>query len=420
MRVLFTAKPETAHLLAMVPLAWAMRTAGHEVRFASQPGFADAITRAGLTAVGVGRDTDVWQLSARYPSWPWAMTPDLPVPYDTAAYPERATWQHLSDGYADVLKSWHKPVSFPMIAGLVEFAREWEPDLVIWEPTAYAGPIAAKACGAVHARLLWSMDVFGVTRDHFLRVRGDRREDPFAEWLGSYGAKYGFEFSEDMTVGQFTIDQIPGSLRMAADLHYEPMRFVPYGGAAEVPKWLWTKPAESRVALTMGLSATDHGMGYAVSAQEVLDALADLDVEVVATIAEAEQGKLGRLPGNARVLSYVPLQALAPTCSAVISHGGFGTMLTTALHGVPQLALPWDFDGPAFIRRATAQGATLAVPAAQATAGQIRDNVQRLLHEPVFRARAAQLRDEMYAMPTPHQLVPRLEELTVKYRTAAR
>ncbi len=36
MRVLFTTYAEKTHFLAMAPLAWALRTAGHEVVVASQ------------------------------------------------------------------------------------------------------------------------------------------------------------------------------------------------------------------------------------------------------------------------------------------------------------------------------------------------------------------------------------------------
>ena len=56
MRVLLASYPDRPIFHPMVPLAWALRTAGHEVRFACQPAFADTITRAGLTAVPVGRD----------------------------------------------------------------------------------------------------------------------------------------------------------------------------------------------------------------------------------------------------------------------------------------------------------------------------------------------------------------------------
>ncbi|MGW2784745.1 hypothetical protein ACWC3X_26360 [Streptomyces populi] len=37
-----------------MPLAWSLRTAGHEVRVACRPDLLDAVTSAGLTAVGVG------------------------------------------------------------------------------------------------------------------------------------------------------------------------------------------------------------------------------------------------------------------------------------------------------------------------------------------------------------------------------
>ena len=61
MRVLFVTSPEKTIFLSMVPMAWALRTAGHEVRVASRPGFANVITQAGLTAVPAGRDTDLWR-----------------------------------------------------------------------------------------------------------------------------------------------------------------------------------------------------------------------------------------------------------------------------------------------------------------------------------------------------------------------
>ena len=100
MRVLFTVNPEKAHYFAMVPLAWALRTAGHEVRVASQPRFADEITQSGLTAVPVGRDTNLWELIPRhddYRDWTWEPTYGLDdhVPYDVVEYPERATGAHV-------------------------------------------------------------------------------------------------------------------------------------------------------------------------------------------------------------------------------------------------------------------------------------------------------------------------------------
>ena len=421
MRVLFAVHPEKSIFLYMVPLAWALRTAGHEVRFASQPGFADTITQAGLTAVPVGRDRDLWRMARLEPGLVEEARAGLPVPYDIVEDPANATWDRMRYGQVGAMET-ARDQNFPLIADLVRFARHWRPDLVVWEPFTYAGPIAARACGAAHARLLWSVDVFGLTRDHFLRVKSEQppaeRVDPLADWLGGYARKYGSDFAEDMATGHFTIDQFPRSLQVEADLHYLRMRYVPYGGPAVVPKWLWAKPERPRVALTMGLTSTEIFDSYTISMRDVLDALADLDIEVVATISESEQRKLGPVPANARVVSYVPWHALVPTCSVVINHAGAATLATTALHPVPQLALPYHFDQPILARKLAEQGAGLEIHTTRATGANVRESVLRLLTEPAFRAGAARLTDEIRSLPTPNQLVPQLEELTAKYRSA--
>jgi glycosyltransferase (activator-dependent family) len=422
MRVLFAAKGDKTIFQYLVPLAWALRTAGHEVRFASQPSFADTITGAGLTAVPVGRDRDMWRLAYLNRAQLEVERATIPKPYDVAAFPEKATWEYLTEGMDEALYYWHKMENFGLISELVAYARHWRPDLVIWEPASFAGAIAARACGAAHARLLFGVDVFGLTRGHVLRLNAarppDRRTDAMADWLGSYARRYGFGFTEDLVTGHFTIDQFPRSLQPEADLHYVRMRYVPYGGRAVVPRWLWEPPARPRVAFTMGLSATDRYQGYTVDVQDILDSVADLDIEFVATIADRVREQLARIPDNARLVPYVPLQALLPTCAAVIHHAGVGTLATTALHGVPHLAVPWDVDQPALAARMVAAGAGLAVPAPKVTGPTIRDNLTRLLTEPAFRAGAGRLRAEMLAQPGPNAFVPRLVELVRRHRGA--
>ena len=422
MRILVTTYQEKTFFYHLVPLAWALRTAGHEVRVATQPGFADVVTKAGLTAVPVGHERDFWRITASKPERLAAVRAGIMAPYDAFDDPAKATWEYLKPGMADAVWGWHRTSNFPMIAGLVDFAREWQPDLVIWEPLTYAGAIAAKACGAAHARLLWSIDIFGGVRDTYLKLNSAQpvgeQTDPFADWFGGYGRKYGFEFTEDMVTGNFTLDHMPASLQIpASGVDYRRMRYVAYGGPATVPKWLQDKPKRPRVAFTLGLSATEIFDGYNVPLSEVLDSLSDLDIEVVATVPEPEQRKLAHVPSNARLVSYVPLHALAPTCAAAVHHGGFGTLATFAQHAVPQLTLPFHFDEPIFADGLARQGASLRIDATTATGQSIRDGVQRLISEDSFREGAARLRDEIAALPAPGQVVADLEQLTVKHRT---
>jgi glycosyltransferase (activator-dependent family) len=422
MRVLFTTYPQKTHFMAMAPLAWALRTAGHEVCFASQPKFADVITQAGLTAVPVGTNRDLGQILARDANWFRIGLNGMPVPYDSVDWPqEQVTWSYLQDGYDIQVPKWHKMSNVPLVSDLVDFARHWQPDLVIWEPSTYAGAIAAAACGAAHARMLFSVDGFGVTRQRHQRLKTEQpqadRSDPLADWIASYGAQYGFEFSEELITGQFTISLVPPSLGVEADLHYLPVRHIPYAGAAVVPAWLRAEPQRPRVAITMGISTADL-TGEVVDLPDVLAELADLDIEIVATLSEAAQRNIPTVPDNVRLVSYVPLHALVPTCTAVMHHGGFGTLLTTAAHGKPQLILPWNNDGPSLARRVAAQGAGLALHVFQGSGRPVRDRLLRILRETKFQQAADRLSAEVRAMPAPNEVVGDLEKLTARYRGA--
>jgi glycosyltransferase (activator-dependent family) len=408
MRVLFTCYAEKTHFMAMAPLAWALRTAGHEAVFASQPRFAEVINQAGLTSVPVGSNREPWRAMSWKAETRAAIRKGLPEPYDAAEAPERATWEHLVHGYAKAVAGWHKLINVPLIPDLVEFARHWRPDLVVWEPTTYAGAVAAKTIGATHARLLFSADIYGITRRHFLRLKDERGEtaDPLADWLGAY-----VDFTEDMATGHFTIDQAPPSLAVrAGELHYLSMRHTPYGGPAVIPEWLREPPRRPRVALTLGLVATERFDGYHVDPQDILTALGDLDVEVVATLPEREQRKLTHVPANTRLVPYVPLQALAPTLAAIIHHAGFGTVATIAHHPVPHLVIPGDTDSPATARKLTEQGCALTLH--HPTADTIRSHLHRLLADPTHRSRAHALAAEVHASPSANDLIPHLERLT--------
>ncbi|MBZ2409385.1 activator-dependent family glycosyltransferase [Streptomyces sp. L06] len=407
MRVLFTCYPERTHFLLMAPLAWALRAAGHEVRVAAQPKLTETVTGAGLTAVPVGSDRDLWQVLGRIRDEAAPLVPGLPEPYDAVERDEAdITLEYLRAGYAHHIGNWAKMINVPLVPGLVDFARSWRPDLVIWEPLTHAGAIAARAVGAAHARLLIGADVHGIARQHFRRLGGHLGADPLAEWLGGYARKYGFAFDESLVTGDFSLDVLPPPLQVhAPGLDYRSMRYVPYGGAAVVPKWLREPPVRPRVALTLGLTVSDHGIGYPVGVREILDAVADLDIELVATIGEAGRAALGTIPDNTRLVSYVPLQDLLPTCSAIIHHAGVGTLMTAALYGVPQLTLPWDVDQPLLSGRLAAHGAGLTTHATRATGEQVRRQLQQLLHEEVFRERAAQLRCESEAVESPGGLV---------------
>ncbi|WP_409493540.1 activator-dependent family glycosyltransferase [Amycolatopsis sp. cmx-11-12] len=419
MRVLFTTFAAKSHLYDMVPLAWALHTAGHEVRVASQPDLAEDITRASLTAVPVGEELNLDQVLQEDTSDEDPSLADLDIAENR---PEMLTWDYVLRVF-----QWYSPVMFEGLAGeavmddIVEFAREWRPDLVIWDPMTFSGPVAARASGAAHARMLFGQDFIGRMRGHFMRLKLQQQpgnqQDPMAEWLDATMKRFNSSFAEEMVVGQWSIDSTPAWMRLPLDINYVPVRFVPYHGPVAVPEWLSERPARPRVCLTAGISGREVMGGDWVPIPQMLEAVADLDIDVVATLDASQLEAVKAIPDNVQLFDFFPLNVLMPTCSAVIHHGGAGAFGTALANAVPQLIIPnhiWDTVVKA--EQFAERGAGLFLDPEGLTTDTLRSKLLRLLEDPSFADGAAQARDDFLATPSPNDIVPVLEELTAKHR----
>ena len=135
MRVLFVTFPWKTHFFLSVPLAWALQTAGHEVRVASEPALTDTITGAGLTAVEVGSPQTVQERGAatQDKDVPARKSPEGTVDslYEIGGERERISWDHLTwlDDFVFVPRV--KFINDGMVEDLVAYCRSWEPDLIL-------------------------------------------------------------------------------------------------------------------------------------------------------------------------------------------------------------------------------------------------------------------------------------------------
>ncbi|MEU8976269.1 activator-dependent family glycosyltransferase [Streptomyces monashensis] len=412
MRVLFAGLPEKSHVFTMVPLAWALTAAGHEVLMANAPSLNDAVTGAGLVAAPIGTDHD-------------DVHRDMAVARDSQDA-DVANWSRL--GYGDVdhaslveRYSISVPYGFaryndPILDDLVALARDWKPDLVVRDPIAYAGGIAARACGAAHARLLWSADVYGQARATFVElaqdVPQDQRADPLADWLDERAGAYGVRCDEELLNGQFTLDTLPPSLRPPSGLHQVSMRYVPYNGPAVRWQWLREEPKRPRVCVTLGRTNTEAYGGDYVDVAELLRALSRLDADIVAALMPEQAEQLDNLPANVLAVSGVALSTLMPTCSAVVHHGGWGSFSTALVNAVPQLAMSTLVADQELRGRSLEDaGAGFFLHHTDADPDRVTDLTRQLLEDPSHAAAAGRLRDESAAMPSPHAVVAELERL---------
>ncbi|MCW2931929.1 MAG: kedS10 [Actinomycetia bacterium] len=428
MRILFLICPNKTHLYAITPLAWALQTAGHHVRVASQPDrvglTAEDIARTGLTAVSIGEEISLAvDMEARIEA-EIAQRVTTDGPYEQQR--KSVQGDHAREdprGELDQLARHHYPYFSPdsVIVDAVSYARGWKPDLVIWDgmTMAFSGPVAARACGAAHARF-----VFGT--DALVQLRTAAREqnlgsDPMRDCLEPILERFGMDFTDEMAVGQWSINAMPPWTWLPPDMHYLMMRPVPFNGPSVVPEWLHEEPERERVCITAGLSFRGANAGLSTSA--LLEAVADLDAEVVITLSREHVAALPSLPGNVRTTEFVPMTALLPSCSAIVHHGGYGTFISAIEHAVPQLVMPGKLGndkywGPvAMANGLEKQGAGVYVSdPGRLTPDGLRDHLMKVLKDPAFGNNAARLRDEAGEMPTPNDVVPAIEKLTAGHR----
>ncbi|MEU0811549.1 activator-dependent family glycosyltransferase [Streptomyces sp. NPDC005970] len=420
MRVLFVTFPWKTHLYLTVPMAWALRTAGHDVHVASSPEFTDVITGTGLTAVAAGSGPSLQEKGDLIIQR--AARSGMVLPTVDYAREEQLTWENLK-AFHTVFAMIMEAANDSMVDDLVAYCRSWKPDLVVWESMSYAGSVAAAAAGVPHARMHLAIDVGTPLRQRFLTVRAQQppgdREDPVEEWMSKWASKYGFDASEELLTGQFTIDQMPDSIRSESDVRNVSVRYVPHNGPSVIPNWIHEKPPAPRVLATFGVSMWSVAGSQPVPVgqiQEMLDSVADLDIELMLTLSESIQRKLKRVPENTRIVNFVPLHAVISSCSAVMHHGGVPAFCGALAHGVPQLMVSLTAqDAQIRGQRLEEARAGLWIPPQDMTGPRIREDLVRLLEDPSFRSGAERLRQEMAAQPSPNDVVPELEKLAAEY-----
>jgi UDP:flavonoid glycosyltransferase YjiC (YdhE family) len=369
-RVLFLSTPLPSHTYPMVPLAWALRAAGHEVLISTTDD-AVSVTSAGIDVLDFdpeGRCPSLAQINATRP--------------DIVA--KRA--HRVSDGEVLLIEATRQYVD-----RMIAVAELWRPDLIVHSQLQGGGPIAAAKLGVPAVEHGGSL------------LRNDDFYDRLSVLIPETFAAHGIETLGARRAG---LDVAPPSMVPAQHgAEQWPMRYIPFNGGGLVPGRLVSASARPRVAVTIGTNIMAPNM------RELLDRLLAAAPGVEAEFVLLLSGvgaEVGPLPGNVRaVTEWLPLRALLRSCAAVIHHGGAGSILTALDAGVPQLAVPSGAPNYLQSDAVRERGAGLTATAADLDAALIR----RVLEDDKLRRTATELRDEIAAMPSPVALVPRLASL---------
>lgn len=369
--------PGAGLYLPTVPLAWALRAAGHDVIMANNGAAAQTLVHSGLPAVDVcpGRDAfaEFLAVSQRINQTP----ADQPRPRGGLGM------------FGEI-----------MAEGLLILGRQYHPDLIVGLLEQGAAPLIAAELGVPlveqSVRLAWA------GRD----TRAGHYRQTIADFLAPTRSRLGLP---EPAAAEVIIDVRPPSMTARPVAGVWPMRYVPYNQARLIPDWARSAGSRPRVCVTMGSVLPTAGNLAGLS--DLLGVLAHLEIEVVLAMGDIDLSPAGPLPANVRPAGWMPLQVLLTTCAAIVHHGGAGTALTALAAGVPQLAIPRSADQPENAAALVQRGVAIAVQPAGATAGEVQAAVVALLAEPRYRKTAAAVRDEIAAQPSPARVAERLEEL---------
>jgi UDP:flavonoid glycosyltransferase YjiC (YdhE family) len=384
MRVLFVTWAWPSHLYALVPFAWACRNDGHEVLMASQPGLLAELLATGLPAATVGADVDAT-----------AMVRDYALPREQDRPRQTGTGGPAGRG-PRALQMFTR-LAEAMTGELIELGRRWQPELIVYEPTALAGPLAAAALGVPAVRHLYGTDlmlrarpVLPTALEPLMREHGIDEVEPF---------------------GVATLDPTPASLQLPGDYRRLQVRHVSYNGPGRLPAMPPARPGRPRVLITWG-----HTMAKLAPdrflAGEVARALAPDTgrLDLVLAISSAQRPLLGAVPDEATVLVDTPIDLVLPGCELVVAHGGASTVLTALGHGVPLLLIPQLPDHAGHAARVLAAGVGEVLTRDEASPEAIREQVAGLLRGPQPAA-AAGVAAEMAKQPTGPQVLAELTDL---------
>lgn len=386
MRVLFCSTGGTGHLRPMRPLAMALQRLGHPVGWVTAPDALRDLAGQGLTLFAAGPTIEAGRRHFH------ATHPEI-----QGLRGERLSEQTFPGLFAETLA----PAMLDDIGAAVDL---WQPDLVVLEPAAFAAPLVCQLRGLPYVTHGYGLPVPSAYLQAAMRRFGRHWETRGLQAPadgGLYRHLYIHVAPPSLSAGP--------ELDGVATLTLNPYATMPGEGKrlSEDLRAALTARERPRIYLTFG-TVFHRQPGL----DEAVQALVDLGAEVVVTVGPAgDDRRWGSLSQNLHARRFVDQAQVLPYCDAVVSHGGAGTVLTAAAHGLPQLILPQAADHFRNARALAAVSAGIAVPLESQTADIIRSQTARLLASASHVAAATRLACEMNAMPVAGEVARALEVL---------
>jgi MGT family glycosyltransferase len=140
-----------------------------------------------------------------------------------------------------------------------------------------------------------------------------------------------------------------------------------------------------RVVVTQGT----HNVDPRDLIQPALAALADLDVDVIATSGRRGSTDIGApVPANAEVVDFLNFSTALPETTVLVTNGGWGGVLEGLAAGVPLVLAGKDIDKPQNASRVARAGAGINLRTGRPKPAALAGAVRKVLGDPSYTDRA--------------------------------
>ena len=378
MTLLVVSPDYASHAVPLISVAGAWHDAGEQVVVATGSAVAPLVARAGMQfirlAMGRGSNPGV----ARPEHQPAGEDDNLRAFFEATRMGMVPTLRYQAEARArDLL--W-EPVE--TARRTIEIVRQVRPDAILVDHLAFGAIVGLRAAGAPyddvilgHPRQLplagetygvpgdWPSalvpdaeelaDLLSIARrvaDRFTGAYNDALRavsadaPPVEDAFAAHGSLVLFNYPQALHDPRRTAD-LP---RAHAFLGATPRREQP---SAEVDAWLESDADRPLVLVSLGtfLSARDDVL------TAIANGLRQLDVRVALATGSTDPSRLGPLPSEWLVSSYLPQVGILRRASVLVTHAGNNSVTEALAHGVPMLMLPFStdqFDGAAAIEAA--------------------------------------------------------------------
>jgi len=363
MRILFCSTAGAGHIGPLLPIAGSFAARGHDVLFLLPPAGRRAAEDAGF---------------AVHEAPPPDQAADRVIQETILRDPKTRTVLINRDYFGRLCTEATLPAA-------EELCASWKPDLVVHEACEYASPLAAHRAGIAHLQvaigLAWiewgclheyAGEVLPVFEPEAVRIIG---ESPYVTRLpeGLDPSEYG------RTIRYRAPEEMPTAAPEEAE--FDLAALAPEGAGL--------------VYATLGSLAGDSQWSPG-SYRVLLDAFARLershpDLRVLLTTGRSlDPATLGVIPGNTRVVPWVPQDRAFAAARAVLNHGGSGTAYGALSAGLPCVFFPLFADQPHNAKLIEAAGAAIRIDTEE-----LREHGVPVAAEPADRARLAALAEEV-------------------------